>query len=203
MDPKNQRKQSLDSWDMVCKPKDKGGLGILNLRHQNDALLMKHLHKFYNRADIPWVRLVWQTHYRDSVPHLDKLCGSFWWKYVMKLSEQFLLFASCHVQDGRSVSFWLDPWLGQPFCLQYPRVFSFVKEFDWSVFRVHNTGSMNQMLHLPLSEEAHEEYLNVIQMGALHPVDHSLADSWTFTWGEVYSSSRRYGLNFAHLPSRP
>lgn len=38
-------------------PKEKGGLGIINLRLQNDALLMKHLRKFYNRADIPWVRI--------------------------------------------------------------------------------------------------------------------------------------------------
>ena len=35
------------------KPKEKGGLGVLNLRLQNDALLMKHLSKFYNKADIP------------------------------------------------------------------------------------------------------------------------------------------------------
>jgi hypothetical protein len=37
----------------VMKPKEKGGLGVINLRLQNDALLLKHLSKFYNRADIP------------------------------------------------------------------------------------------------------------------------------------------------------
>jgi hypothetical protein len=31
---------------MVCKPKKKGGLGILNLKLQNEALLLKYLHKF-------------------------------------------------------------------------------------------------------------------------------------------------------------
>jgi hypothetical protein len=36
--------QSLAAWDMICKPKDKGGLGILNLFVQNNALLLKHLH---------------------------------------------------------------------------------------------------------------------------------------------------------------
>ena len=37
------------AWDLVCLPKDEGGLGVLNLRTQNDALLLKHLHKFFNR----------------------------------------------------------------------------------------------------------------------------------------------------------
>ena len=50
----NDRKRggNLVAWEIVMKPKEKGGLGVLNLRLQNDALLMKHLNKFYNRANI-------------------------------------------------------------------------------------------------------------------------------------------------------
>jgi hypothetical protein len=48
---------------MMCKPKDQGGLGILNLRVQNQALVMKNLHKFYNHVDIPWVKLIWHAYY--------------------------------------------------------------------------------------------------------------------------------------------
>ena len=44
---------------MACIPKLEGGLGVLNLRVQNESLLLKHLHKFYNRVDVPWVHLVW------------------------------------------------------------------------------------------------------------------------------------------------
>jgi hypothetical protein len=43
----------LAAWEMVCKQKDKGGLGIINLEIQNQALLLKHLDKFYNNADVP------------------------------------------------------------------------------------------------------------------------------------------------------
>jgi hypothetical protein len=46
---------SLAAWDMVCRPKKKGGLGIINLKVQNVALLLKHLHKFYNHD--PMIRL--------------------------------------------------------------------------------------------------------------------------------------------------
>jgi hypothetical protein len=54
---------ATDQWtkQMSCVtcPKSKGVLGVLNLRIQNVALLMKFVHKFYNRLDIPWVNLVW------------------------------------------------------------------------------------------------------------------------------------------------
>jgi hypothetical protein len=46
-------KQSLAAWEMVCKPGDKGGLGIVNFSKKNDSLLLKHLDKFYNKAKVP------------------------------------------------------------------------------------------------------------------------------------------------------
>jgi len=68
---------------MVSKPKDKGGLGILNLTIQNEALFLKHLDKFYNKRNIPWVKLIWNAYYQDVVPHLARAKGSFWWKDVL------------------------------------------------------------------------------------------------------------------------
>jgi hypothetical protein len=49
---------NLVAWPTVMKPKEKGGLGVINLRLQNDALLLKQLHKFYNKVDTPWVSLI-------------------------------------------------------------------------------------------------------------------------------------------------
>jgi hypothetical protein len=39
---------NIGAWEIVQQPKNKGGLGVINLRLQNDALLLKHLHRFYN-----------------------------------------------------------------------------------------------------------------------------------------------------------
>lgn len=33
----------------------------------NQTLLVKHLHKFYNRQNTPWVQLIWNTHYRGDI----------------------------------------------------------------------------------------------------------------------------------------
>jgi hypothetical protein len=45
----------LVAWETACKPKDQGGLGIIDIKSQNNALLLKFLDKFYNKAEIPWV----------------------------------------------------------------------------------------------------------------------------------------------------
>jgi hypothetical protein len=39
----NAKKSPLAAWKLVTRPKKKGGLGVLKLRVQNDALLMKKL----------------------------------------------------------------------------------------------------------------------------------------------------------------
>jgi hypothetical protein len=46
------------AWEMVCKTKEEGGRGVINLQLQNQALLMKNLDKFFNKKDIPWVHLI-------------------------------------------------------------------------------------------------------------------------------------------------
>jgi len=59
----NDRTPSKAAWDLVCLPKSEGVLGVLNLQTQNEALLLKNLHKFYNRHGIPWVNLIWERHH--------------------------------------------------------------------------------------------------------------------------------------------
>jgi hypothetical protein len=55
------------------KPKRKVGMGIINLKSQNNALLLKHLDKFYNKRDVPWVKLIWNTYYPNGeVSHAAK-----------------------------------------------------------------------------------------------------------------------------------
>jgi hypothetical protein len=51
---------------MVTKSKEEGGLGVLDLKTQNEALLLKNFHKFYNRANIPWVHVIWEKYYSNG-----------------------------------------------------------------------------------------------------------------------------------------
>ena len=93
-------RQSLAAWDLVCRPKKFGGLGVLNLGIQNEALLLKHLFKFYNKVDVPWVSLIWDTYYASSPPQSTQNCGSFWWRDVMRLYPNFCKLAVPQVHVG-------------------------------------------------------------------------------------------------------
>jgi hypothetical protein len=56
----------LVAWDVACKPRNQGGLGIIDIHSQNEALLMKFLDKFYNHADVPRVSLTWSNLYTNE-----------------------------------------------------------------------------------------------------------------------------------------
>ena len=78
-------RDALSALELVCLPKQEGGLGVLNLQTKIQAMLLKNLHKFFNIMDIPWVHLVWDKYYSNGrLPnHIRK--GSFWWRDVLKL----------------------------------------------------------------------------------------------------------------------
>ena len=43
----------LVAWELVFRLKHNGGLGIIDIKTQNVALLLKHLFKLYNHDDVP------------------------------------------------------------------------------------------------------------------------------------------------------
>jgi len=62
----NAKGKSLEASPKVTKPKNKGGLGVVDLRSQNEAMLLKHLDKFYNKNDVLWVNMIWHSHYSQG-----------------------------------------------------------------------------------------------------------------------------------------
>jgi hypothetical protein len=148
---------NLVAWPTVMLPKEKGGLGIINLRLHNDALLMKHLSKFYNRADVPWVHLVWSKYYSDRVSHATREMGSFWWKDVLRLNILFRVIARCELGDGSTVCFWDDLWTDGILANKYPRLASFARTDGISILEVMQAEDLDALFILPLSEQAMDE----------------------------------------------
>lgn len=100
---------ALVAWDKITKPKNSGGLGVLNILEHNKALVMQNVYKFLNQDNLPWVKLVWETYY-SSIPPLDKREGSFWWKMHISLLRAYKEICTCVVQSGNTIHFCLDPW---------------------------------------------------------------------------------------------
>jgi hypothetical protein len=73
----------------------------------NEALLLKHLHKFYNKEYVPWVQLVWNTYFLDGqIPHVSAERGSFWFKDIMKFCDHFRGIASATIGPGDTWCFY-------------------------------------------------------------------------------------------------
>jgi hypothetical protein len=125
----NAKSKPLVAWRKCTRPKKKGGPGIINLRSQNITLLLKHLDKFYNKRDIPWINLIWNTYYSEGkVPHATKDKVSFWWKDLLKLCDIYIGIDKCSVGDGTTVLFWSDIWSDQLLQDKFPILFSFAKK---------------------------------------------------------------------------
>ena len=123
------RGKCLVKWDKVCKPKKAGGLGVLDLRTQNNALMIKFLHKFMNRMDIPWVQLIWHAHYQNhKLPQSSGPCGSFWWKDCLSLMDNFLTHLRVTPGTGNTIRLWRDNWNGTALVRQYPHLCSYAKQ---------------------------------------------------------------------------
>jgi hypothetical protein len=183
---------------MVQKPKAKGGLGVLNLKWQNDWLLVKQLHKFYNKVDTPWVNLIWTKYYQNKVPHAAREVGSFWWKDVLRLNTQYRGIAKCSIGNVSTVLFWNDIWSDAILSSPIPRLFSYDSNQNASVKQIMKANDLESVLNLPLSAQAYEEYLSIQDYLSSQAYDFDGTDQWSFIWGsQQYSSRKFYSRVFA------
>ena len=123
---------------------------MLNLKVQNDAMLLKMLHKFYNQIDTPWVKLIWDTYYSDAIPHAMAPCGSFWWRELVKLMPTYRGVTKVLINDGRSTLFWKDDWNQRVLEETFPRAFSYTTTEDASVQKMLSISNIREAFHLPL-----------------------------------------------------
>lgn len=114
---------------MVCLPKVEGGLGVIDLAAQNKSLVMKQLHKFFNKTTVPWLQLVWDHHFpRGKLPFPGRTFkGSFWWRDIIKLLSIFKDIANPLLHSGLTCLLWHDNWNGQPWSQLYPELFSYAE----------------------------------------------------------------------------
>jgi hypothetical protein len=194
---------NLVAWPIVMQPKEKGGLGVINLQLQNDALLMKHLNKFYNKEDIPWVQLIWFKYYNNRIPHTSREVGSFWWKDILRLNVLFRQVTSCEIGNGSTACFWDDLWTDTILSYKYPRLASYVRREGISVQEVMQAEDLDTLFMLPLSAEALVE-LDTLQHQLQQLIyDPDNIDRWTPIWGTKYTSRQYYKHIFSTVHAHP
>jgi hypothetical protein len=118
----NKRKYRLAKWDILCRPKDQGGLEILNLQLQNKCLLAKWLVNLLN-TDGTWQSLLRNKYLRTKTltQVSSKPNGSHFWRGLMRIKDEVLSHGSFVIKDGTNTRFWDDTWIGdKPLKDTYP-----------------------------------------------------------------------------------
>ena len=106
------KKYRLARWDVVCRPKDQGGLGIHDLQVKNSALLGKWLFKLLSEEG------TWQSLLRRKYVGSKALSQVVWkpghshfWAGLMATKKFFFRFGKFAIRDGSEIRFWEDKWL--------------------------------------------------------------------------------------------
>jgi hypothetical protein len=140
---------------------------------------------------------------KSGVTPGQQMKGSFWWKDVVKLIPQFKGMASAVVRDGSSVLLWQDKWNGHTLQQDFPELFSFARKTNVTVKAILHNNQLECNFHLPLSLEAHQQFL--IFESLIADIEHSTEhDSWAYSWGNaMFSASKVYKLLVGHRQVHP
>jgi hypothetical protein len=138
----------------------------------------------------------------DKVPHAENLCGSFWWKDVLKQVDNFRGVAVVNHGAGDSFLFWSDNWningMVRPLKDRFPRLFSFVLNENISAAKVYEQEDILNLFYRPLSVQAFEELGHLKDMLQLNPLTDN-RDVWSYCWGETYKPALFYKHIHKHI----
>jgi hypothetical protein len=159
------KRYRLSKWNMICRPKDQGGLGIEVLELKNKCLLSKWLFKLLTEQGM------WQEILHNKYLHSKTLAqvqvkptDSPFWKGLMKVKSDFFSRGLFKVGDGGSVRFWEDIWLGDvPLSQQYPSLYNIVHHRDVLVSTVLSQTPLNITFRRGLNDQKYDEWLHLCQ----------------------------------------
>ena len=110
------RKQHLVSWDVICKPKREGGLGIRLAKEMNIALLAKLGWRLLNTEDALWVKILRKKFKVGELYDPTWLIGQGTWSPTWRsiavgIRDVIVPGTRWILGNGRGVRFWKYKWL--------------------------------------------------------------------------------------------
>ncbi|XP_061350333.1 uncharacterized protein LOC133295506 [Gastrolobium bilobum] len=176
-DTDEQRKHHAIGWEQLQLPKNQGGLGILNLRSQNEAFIQKcawHMVQFPSQL---WVQVLLSKYGRkkDILKEVvSKPYDSHLWKSLCKIWPQMISNTSWQIGNGMKIDFWKDNWTRHsPNLLAHSHTLPsqedlelkinnsiFLSEGGWNVQYLVNhfdLNVVNKILAIPHPDEEAEE----------------------------------------------
>lgn len=176
------RARCLVAWDVVCSPKELGGIGVKNLKVQNEALLLKRLFSLFS-SESSWANWIWKEF--DGQSLLKSLPLGQHWTSLQKFLPELQKLMTVKIGNGSRTSLWHDCWLG---ILQlanlFPALYSHTTDCHATVKDVLSRGLM--IMFVPrLSEAANAE---------LHSLQAMVADLTLTNDNDVWQNNRSTSL---------
>ena len=103
------------SWEKVYRPRDLGGLGLYSTKARNLALLAKLNWRVMEELDSSWAKTLIAKYCPNGIMDerlRTRRSGSSNWKELRKGHEVFRKGLRWVVNNGHTVSFWHDLWVG-------------------------------------------------------------------------------------------
>jgi hypothetical protein len=141
----HKKKYKLTKWRIICRPKDKGGLGVIDLGIQNRCLLSKWLFNLISTYGV-WQQLLRNKYLGNkSITQVIRKPGdSQFWSGLMNIKDLFLSMGKFKLQDGKQIRFWEDKWLGDnTLKVQYPNLYNIVWKKSAIVTKIFSTQPLN------------------------------------------------------------
>ncbi|GJX63579.1 hypothetical protein Tco_0296479 [Tanacetum coccineum] len=103
------------SWEDICLPKRKGGLGIRCLKVFNIALMTTHIWNIVSNKESLWVRWIhmYKLKGRTLWDIRPKASMSWGWRKLLQLRDVVKPFLWKQVGNGHRTSLWYDTWCDQ------------------------------------------------------------------------------------------
>jgi len=191
----DKHKYRLVKWDILCRPKDQGGLGIVNLQLQNKCLLAKWLVNLLN-TDGMWQKLLTNKylHSKSLTQVKARPYDSHFWRGLMKIKDEVFSLGSFEVKDGSKTRFWEDTWIGdRPFKVKYPSIYNIVRDSHATVAKVMATSPLQVSFRRALVDNKLLEWQNLVaQIAHVNLVDEPDNFNWNMTTSRSYTVRSLY-----------
>jgi hypothetical protein len=141
----HKKKYRLTKWNVICRPKEQGGLGVEVLELKNKSLLSKWLYKIMNEEGV-WQEILQNKYLKTKTLSQvsAKPTDSPIWKGLMYVKDEFFSRGTMVIGNGQKTRFWEDIWLGDtPLKDQYPMLYNIVNHTNVTVAQALASNALN------------------------------------------------------------
>jgi urate oxidase len=117
--------------------------------------------------------------------------------------NKFKGIAMVQLQEGSIVLLWHDMWNSSIKSLHSAELFSDTTQSNITVQQAKEMENLHDMFQLPMSNEAFQQYLNLMEELANLPETQD-KDVWTYIWGNSsFTVNKAYQALTGHTPTHP